>query len=218
MIPTAFNVHISPTKAPKQRTTTKFPVSLRPPEQSRLYSELELMLSAAANKYLIIQKEAGRMSLESVQKVTHHWVVKNRPQVIEFQFDLLTQRELVYMNLKTFRFYGPHAENMVSLVTMLNSWKAMAKEMSVRTFCTPDSVIRKQFHGTYKVLELLGAPVYSFMAFNQLHRETLQAMEQRQAEKREYETKKFGVEKPWSPKLSPSKLNEVGNPFDSMFD
>ena len=213
MIPAAFNVHISPSKAPKIRATTTFPVSLKPFEQSKLYCELELMLSAAANKYLNVQKEAGRMSLKSIQAVTHHWVTRNRPQVIEFQFDLQTQRELVYMNLKTFRFYGPHAENVVSLVTMLNSWKAMAKEMSVRTFCTPDSVIKKQFHGAYKVLELLGAPPASFIAFNHLHRETLQTMEQRQAEKREYESKKFGVEMPWSPKLGSRIGNEVENPF-----
>lgn len=219
MIPAAFNVHISPSKPPKTRTTTKFPVSLKPPEQSKLYCELELMLSAAANKYLMTQKEAGRMSLDSVQKVTQCWVEKGRPQVIEFQFDLVTQRELVFMNLKTFRFYGPHAENMVSLLTMLNSWKAMAKEMSVRTFCTPDSVIKKQLHGTYKILELLGAAMVSFVAFSQIHRDILQIMERRQEEKREYDSRKFGVEMPWSPKLGAREgMGELENPFENMFD
>lgn len=219
MIPAAFNVHISPSKAPKSRPITKFPVSLKPPEQSKLYCELELMLSAAANKYLMVQKEAGRMSLDSIQKVTQHWIEKGRPQVIEFQFDLVTQRELVFMNMKTFRFYGPHAENMVSLVTMLNSWKATAKEMSVRTFCTPDSVIKKQLHGTYKILELLGAAMVSFVAFSQIHRDVLQIMEQRQAERREYEKLRFGVEMPWSPKLGNREAVEaLENPFENMFD
>ena len=177
------------------------------------------MLSAAANKYLMVQKDAGRMSLSSVQKVTQRWVEKGRPQVIEFQFDLGTQRELVFMNLKTFRFYGPNAENMVSLLTMLNSWKTMAKEMSVRTFCTPDSVIRKQLHGTYKILELLGAAAVSFLAFTQIHRDVVQLMERRQAEKREYESKRFGVEMPWSPKLDGRKgSEELENPFENMFD
>ena len=219
MVPAAFNVHISPSKPPKIPTMSKFPVSMRPPEQSRLYCELELMLSAAANKYLMVQKEAGRMSLESVQKITQYWVSKGRPQVIEFQFDLVTQREIVFMNIKTFRFYGPNAENMVSLVTMLNSWKATAKEMSVRTFCTPDSVIKKQLHGTYKILELLGAAMVSFVAFSQIHREVLELMERRQKEKREYESQRFGVEMPWSPKLgSREGQEELENPFEHMFD
>lgn len=177
------------------------------------------MLSAAANKYLMVQKEAGRMSLDSVQKITQFWVSKGRPQVIEFQFDLATQREIVFMNIKTFRFYGPNAENMVSLVSMLNSWKATAKEMSVRTFCTPDSVIKKQLHGTYKILELLGAAMVSFVAFSQIHREVLQLMERRQKEKREYESQRFGVEMPWSPKLgSREGQEELENPFEHMFD
>ena len=94
----------------------------------------------------------------------------------------------------------------------------MAKEMSIRTFCTPDSVIKKQFHGAYKVLELLGAPAASFIAFNQLHRETLQTMEQRQAEKREYESRRFGVEMPWSPKLGSRGGQPLENPFENMFD
>ena len=218
-IPAAFNVHISPSKAPKTRPITKFPVSLKPPEQSKLYCELELMLSAAANKYLMDQKEAGRMSLNSIQKVTQRWVERGRPQVIEFQFDLITQRELVFMNMKTFRFYGPHAENMVSLVTMLNSWKATAKEMSVRTFCTPDSVIKKQLHGTYKILELLGAALVSSVALSQIHRDVLQMMERRQAERREYDSLRFGVEMPWSPKSANREgMEALENPFENMFD
>ena len=124
--------------------------------QAKLYSEMELMICATANQYLSTQAEQGRMSVESLQKVTNFWESKNRPQVIEFMFDQATQRDLVFYNLRTFRFYGPNASNLVAMNIMMQAWKTLAREMSVRTFCTPDSVVQKHMQDTYKILEMLG--------------------------------------------------------------
>ena len=90
---------------------------------------MELMICATANQYLNVQQHQGRMSVESLAKVTQWWASKNRPQVIEFMFDQATQRDLVLYNIKTFRFYGPNAENVLSMNAMMQAWKSLAKEM-----------------------------------------------------------------------------------------
>ena len=217
MIPAVFDVHTSPSKPPKIPQTTKFPVSLEPPEQSKLYSEIELMICATANKFLIVEKEAGRMSYDSVERITQFWTSKNRPQVLEFHFDQATQRDLVEYNVKTFRFYGPSAENPMAMHSMLLAWKNLAKEMSVRTFCSPDSMIKKNMHDCYRVLEMLGAPMVTFLAFQEIQVDALRKMHERQMLKKEYESKKFGVEMRWEPPggWSP-KHNGEGweNPFE----
>ncbi len=159
---------------------SKFPVSLDPPLQARLYSELELMLSVTANKYIIEQRKYGRMSVESLVKITDFWKNKGRPQVIEFQFDQATQRDLILHNLHTFHFHGENGDNTVAVHSMLYCWKALAKEMAVRTFCTPDSVIRKHLHDMYRILEMLGAPLATFLAFQDLQLRALNIMRQGQ--------------------------------------
>lgn len=139
------------------------------------------------------------MSIESLVKITTFWASKGRPQVIEFQFDQATQRDLVLYNLKTFRFYGEHAENPVSLNSMMYNWKTVAKEMSVRTFCTPDSVIRKHLHDIYQILEMLGAPMVTFLAFQAMQVKALKTMREEQKKRDEAEMVQYGVERIWNP-------------------
>jgi hypothetical protein len=208
-LPTTFAYEARPKTPPK----SKFPISLDPPAQSKLYSEVELMISATANRYLMTQAQAGRMSVESLQKVTQFWTSKNRPQVVEFQFDQLTQHELVQANLRTFRFYGAHAENVISLNAMMISWRTMAKEMSVRTFCTPDSVIRKQLHDCYKILEMLGAPVVTFLAFQEIQVRALATMRHQQERREQYASMRFGVERKWEPSGEGVLGGLLENPF-----
>jgi hypothetical protein len=209
LLPTTFAHHEASSKSPPK---SKFPISLDPPAQSKLYAEVELMISATANQYLMTQAQEGRMSVESLQKVTQSWMAKNRPQVVEFQFDQLTQHELVQANLRTFRFYGAHAENVITLNTMMISWRTMAKEMSVRTFCTPDSVIRKQLHDCYKVLEMLGAPVVTFLAFQEIQVRALATMRDQQRRREQYASMKFGMERKWEPDEE-AMSGDLENPF-----
>ncbi|KAL8941595.1 MAG: hypothetical protein Q9216_002146 [Gyalolechia sp. 2 TL-2023] len=218
LIPASLSSRESPSKSGAVPAASTFPVSLSPPEQAKFYSEAELMICATANQYLTIQKEQGRMSYESVEKVLNFWAQKNRPQVIGFMFDQLTQRDLVLSNLKTFRFYGPNAENPMSMNAMMNSWKTLAKEMSVRTFCTGDSTIRKQIQDIYKILELLGAPMVTFMAFQQIQVKILKIMREQQKVRDEKEATKYGVERKWEPPGGFSPRDSAGseayiNPF-----
>ncbi|RAH79488.1 hypothetical protein BO86DRAFT_391033 [Aspergillus japonicus CBS 114.51] len=134
------------------------PVSLDAPTQARLYSQLEVMICVVANRFLVEQHNRGLLSGESISKVTNYWAAKNRPRVVEFHYDQATQRQLILSNLRTVQFNGCSATNPVQLRTNLNNWKAIGKEMSVRTFCAPDSAIRKQMYDIHKLLEMLGAP------------------------------------------------------------
>ena len=195
MIPNPFSTESSS----KPRTPSKFPVSLDPPTQAKLFSEIELMICVTANTYLMQQRTEGRMSVESLIKITEFWKSKGRPQVIEFQYDQATQRDLVLYNLKTFRFYGPNMENSIAINSMMYNWKVLAKEIAVRTFCTPDSVIRKHLHDIYKILELLGAPLTTFLAFQEIQVKALKTMREQQKQRDERERMQYGVERAWIP-------------------
>lgn len=153
----------------KTPVRSKFPVSLSPPRQAKLYMELELLICATTNKFLMDQYRAGRMTPESVRKITEFWRNKGRPQVIEFQFDQATQRDLVVLNQRNFQFQGKDASNILQVNAMLHSWKENAREMAIRTFCMPDAVIQKQLHDSYKLLELFGAPMSTFVALHEIH-------------------------------------------------
>lgn len=181
--------------------------------QAKLYSEMELMICATANQYLNVQHREGRMSVESLKKVTEWWTSKNRPQVIEFMFDQATQRDLVLYNLKSFRFYGANADDNLQMNAMMQSWKALSRDMSVRTFCTPDSVIRKHTHDCYKILEMLGAPLVTFMAFQEIQMKALKVMREEQKKREEYEAIKFGVERKWEAPTEGAEEKEMYNPF-----
>ncbi|GBF62914.1 hypothetical protein TMEN_5511 [Trichophyton mentagrophytes] len=165
---------------PKMLTRSTCPISLDPPTQAKLYSEMELMICVTANQFLVSQYQAGYMSAESVNKITNFWVSNGRPPVVQFQFDQATQRDLIIYNLRTFKFHGECAYNTVVLNATLYNWKAMAKEMSIRTFCYPDSVIRKHMHDTHKILEMLGGPLVTFLAFQELQMGALAAMKKAQ--------------------------------------
>ncbi|KAL4893587.1 hypothetical protein BDV59DRAFT_201763 [Aspergillus ambiguus] len=153
-----------------------FPISLDPPMQAKLYSELEVMICVSANKFLVHQYRAGRVSEDSIRKVTSFWESKNRPQVVEFQFDQATQRQLILSNIRTLQFNGECSTNPVLLHSNLRNWRAVVKEMNVRTFCAPDSVIRKHMHDIHKLLDMLGAPVSTFLEFEELQMRTLAVM------------------------------------------
>jgi len=173
------SIHFRPDSGnPKIIMRSSLPISLDPPTQAKIYSEMEVMICVSANKFLVQQYKEGRMSAESINKITNFWASKNRPQVLEFQFDQSTQRELILLNLRTFSFYGECSTNPVALNSTLYNWKAVAKEMSVRTFCAPDSVIRKHMHDTYKILEMLGAPLVTVLAFQDLQMKTLALMQE----------------------------------------
>ena len=84
----------------------------------------------------------------------------------------------------------------------------------MRTFCTPDSVIKKQMHDTYRILEMLGAPLVTFLAFQEVQVKALKIIQDEQEKKKEREKIKFGVERRWNPPTKTAEqLKELENPF-----
>ncbi|BDD55130.1 hypothetical protein MPDQ_000623 [Monascus purpureus] len=163
-------------RRPRIVQKSTIPISLDPVTQAKLYSDMEVMICVSANKFLVQQHYQGNLSVESIKKVTNFWGSKNRPQVVEFQFDQDTQRQLILYNIRTLRFNGECSTNPILLNSNLQNWKAIVKEMSVRTFCSPDSVIRKHLHDIQKILDMLGAPLDTFIAFQDLQMRTLALM------------------------------------------
>lgn len=84
----------------------------------------------------------------------------------------------------------------------------------MRTFCTPDSVLRKQMHDVYRILEMLGAPLVAFLAFQEIQVGALGVMRGREREReRERMVGKgrvFGVERRWEPE---GEVEGWENPF-----
>lgn len=155
---------------------TSVPISLNPPMQAKMYSELEVMVCTTVNDFLVQQYSRGRVSEESIRKIKSFWVSKNRPQVVEFQFDQATQRRLILSNIRTLQFHGESSTNPILLHSNLRNWKAIVREMSVRTFCAPDSAIRKHMYDIHKLLSMLGAPTVTLLAFQGLQMKTLAMM------------------------------------------
>ena len=134
-----------------------FPVSIKSAGQSKLWSELEYMLIETCNNFLKVELEAGRLSRESVLKVKHQWQARNRPQIIEFYYDQATQYELVIGNLRDIKLYSDYCQDAVLLNSVLHQWKILIRELTVKTLCMPDSIVRRWLHDGRRVLELLGA-------------------------------------------------------------
>jgi hypothetical protein len=132
-------------------------VSLGPPEQARIYMEIELMLVHTANSFLMNQFSQGRIAVDSIKKTVDMWKSKGRPLVIEFMYDQATQRDLVAANQHNFRFHGERAGDNIRINSMLYNWKQVANLMAIRTFCNADTVTLKLLFDIEQILELLGA-------------------------------------------------------------
>jgi len=119
------------------------------------------------------------MSADSVHRVGRAWRNHNRPQVMEFMFDLGTQLELTKLNADTFLFHGPRAHNSMSKASLLNAWKSLARDMNYRTFCAPDHALKKILVDGFRLLEMLGAHPESFIEFQNMQRSIVEASEGR---------------------------------------
>jgi hypothetical protein len=120
----------------------------------------------------------NRMSVDSLKKVTDFWKSKGRPQVLEFHYDQSTQRDLIVANQKTFRFHGPSANDPLKVHAMLYAWKNNAREMAVRTFCYPDSMIRKHVRDAFVILDFLGGHPFQYIAAHEVQKKLVRWMDE----------------------------------------
>ncbi|KAK5078360.1 hypothetical protein LTR64_003229 [Lithohypha guttulata] len=142
---------------PSTHERSAFPVSIKSSGQSKLWSELEYMLIETCNSFLKDEFDHNRLQRHSVLRTKRQWQARNRPQVIEFYYDQTTQYELVIANLRTVKLYSDYAQDAIILNSVLHQWKILIRELSVKTLCMPDSIVRRWLHDGRRVLELLGA-------------------------------------------------------------
>jgi hypothetical protein len=167
---------LTPIKYPSRSDQEKsweqstFPISLNPAQQAELYLDVELLICDSANTFLMNEYRNGRMSVDSLKKITDFWKSKGRPQVVEFHYDQSTQRDLIVANQKTFRFYGPNANDPLKVHAMLYAWKTNAREMAIRTFCYPDSMIRKHIRDAFVILDFLGGHPFQYIAAHEIQK------------------------------------------------
>lgn len=151
-------------------------ISISAPEQARTLMELELMISHTANKFLLNEFCQSRVSVDTIKKVVDSWRNKGRPAVVEFMYDQATQRELISANQHNFRFHGSKASDPVRIASMLYTWKQATCIMSVRTFCSPDTVLLKLLFDVEQVLDFLGAPEAIMLRLQQIRTESNEAV------------------------------------------
>lgn len=176
-------------------------ISLGPPEQARLFMEAELMIVHSANKFLMNQFSQGRIAIDSVKKIVDAWKSKGRPIVIQFMYDQATQRDLVAANQHNFRFHGDRAGDAIRVNSMLYNWKQVASQMSIRTFCSADTVILKLLFDIEQILELLGAGEGIMLRLQQIRasaNETMRVARQKKDAKIETQSIGRGAEMAWS--------------------
>ncbi|KAJ5713518.1 uncharacterized protein N7483_010699 [Penicillium malachiteum] len=159
----------SSTNSPTGRFKNQIQVSLNPVDQAKLFSQLEMMICTSANNFLLRHYYEGHVSQHSINKVTNQWNSKNRPHVNQFCFDQGTQRELIMENRRTIIFTGGFVNKAVMFDSNMRNWKAIAMEMRSRTFCLPDTAIRKILYEIHEILEMLEASLSTLQELNEAH-------------------------------------------------
>ncbi|QQK40478.1 hypothetical protein Pdw03_3332 [Penicillium digitatum] len=130
-------------------------ITLNTGVQSILYAEIENMITHAANEFLMKEYYEGHLSTSSLLKVKRRWEKRHMPGVPEFRFDQTTQYRLISANRNHLSF--GETTNGLGPNTVLGNWKKICKNMSIRTFVAPDSVVKKHIHDILDLLEILNA-------------------------------------------------------------
>ncbi|KAK2071484.1 hypothetical protein P8C59_005906 [Phyllachora maydis] len=118
-------------------------VSLNPREQSLVYGELEFTLTTALDAFLTREFNAGRVDAGVLGKTAKKWEGLGRPKVLGFRYDLATQLKVVRQHADAFVFHGRPAST-AAVCGQLDMMATDAKQMRLRTFCNPDTVLAKQ--------------------------------------------------------------------------
>ncbi|KAK4098235.1 hypothetical protein N658DRAFT_228450 [Parathielavia hyrcaniae] len=133
-------------------------ISLSPREQSLLFCELEFVLATALNDYITAQFAAGRLEPDRLRKVAEEWQRKGRPRVVGLRYDLETQLDLVRAHVHDFKFYSRAAATPTAVLGVVDTAKANARVLRVRTFCQPDTVVAKLLLDAQGLFNVLGCP------------------------------------------------------------
>ncbi|KAK4197934.1 hypothetical protein QBC40DRAFT_179899, partial [Triangularia verruculosa] len=126
-----------------QSNNSRLVISLTPREQSLIYCELDYVIAAALNDYIVSQLNCGRVDLTIMKKISDDWAKRGLAKVTGFRYDIETQLSILRAHIEVFKFYGNQATTLPAMFGVIDSMKNSAREMRVRTYCLPDVVIAK---------------------------------------------------------------------------
>ncbi|KAL6852236.1 hypothetical protein J3F83DRAFT_563971 [Trichoderma novae-zelandiae] len=156
--------------AAKGSVGTHAAVSLDPREQSLLYCELEFNLTTALNIYISEELGKGHLSPDNLKRISDEWHQKGHHKVIGFRYDLETQLELVSLHINDFGFYGRRQGNTTEIALLLYEMKMNARNMRIRTFCQPDTIVAKHLVDSQSLFNLINASASQQIALAEIAR------------------------------------------------
>lgn len=135
------------------------------------------MLVTSANMFLLHEAAAKRLAPEVVKVEQQKWAARGFFPVIDFQYDSTTQCSIVSTNIMSLRFHGIARENnLLSIKAAITAWLNVSQFLTQRVYCQPDVLIRNILHDGSKVLDLLGAPEKTVLAFYDMQIKALAQM------------------------------------------
>jgi hypothetical protein len=120
-------------------------------------TELNLLVSAVCNKFLVAEADAGRLDAEVVAKFMVDYEAEHRTHILEFQFDTLTQYELERDNFETVLFDEQYEQNAWKILQVWTIWGHLVRGIAAGHHCHSDRKLAGWVGGVSDVLYLLRA-------------------------------------------------------------
>lgn len=137
------------------------------------HSKLEYILQSAANDFLYKRYVDGTLDSKNFARVRKSWKKQGRPTVVEFRFNIATQWKLANANEKALTFPGAGRMTTAQVRSTIKGWSTLARQLSVKTFCEPDILIKMQCAEARRVLILLDASDADMAFFDTAVRDAL---------------------------------------------
>lgn len=132
-----------------------------------LYARLDLLVCTVANKFLMAEYTANRMTMIMASRFIERWVALGRAQFTEFNCGQPFQALIIWECREILQFHGDYDARIRD--GALDTWQKNANSMAVLTRCNGDSAIQKHLHDSWKILEMLGGTWYDFDSLSKLH-------------------------------------------------
>ncbi|KAK4186104.1 hypothetical protein QBC35DRAFT_464978 [Podospora australis] len=140
---------------PDPNLPSSLAINISPPAQAVLYAEHEWAITWALNDYLTAQHNRGRIDFSKIDQIITTWKKRSRPKPNGFWFDAETQLDIVLHHIGLFRFYGPLA-SAKQIKATVQAMMRHCRDMRIKTYCSPDLVLRKRLGDTAVLFEMLG--------------------------------------------------------------
>lgn len=132
-----------------------------------LYARLDILACTVANRFLMLEYNANRITTITAARFIERWVELGRAQFTEFNCGQPFQALIIWECREDLQFHGDHDTRIRDAA--LDTWRKNANSMAVLTRCNGDSAIQKHLHDTWKIMEMLGASWDEFESLSSLH-------------------------------------------------